>query len=180
MGAERVSAHDIQVAAKACSLKHGDKIDLKPGFRDVIWGIRLRKSKRLLRREAQKLYAWIASQSQGPILWHHRAGGGGVSLRSGPSCLALACSLMSRGNCSMSEAWNTSNSEALWMDAAFAQIGGTPIGFLDEEMVSYDPVDISELTDADALAMLKNDLPSHLVEASFDHWKRHVKRRQNA
>jgi len=179
-GGETINAGQLLAAARICALRYGGRSSsLRPRLWDIWWKRRLLRSEARMRAEAGKLYQWIGAHGSGPFYWRKTRGeGGGESPANGPACLALVCSLMMRGGLSRADAWNTSLGEALWLDAQFAQLEGVPLHFVDEAMVGEAPLDLDEMSEADALAMFERDLPAELVTASFAAWQDNRNRHQ--
>ena len=99
------------------------------------------------------------------------------AVESGPRCLGLVCSLMTRGGMTEDAAWNCSLGRAMWLDAQFAQLHGIDLRFLDDEDLDDSEVDLSGLTDEEAMQKFQHDLPEDLVGATFDHWLANIKRK---
>lgn len=65
----------------------------------------------------------------------------------------------------------------MWLDAQFAQLEGIELRFLDDEDLDENPLDLSTLTDDQAMTMFKKDLPPELAESTFDHWMKNIKKK---
>ena len=177
IGGQFISAADLLVAVRVCQLKYGDA-NIKPGLKDILWKFKLRKNPDKLRKELETFYEWMNRQSSPPKFY--RGGNtGGISkgIESGPRCLGLACSLMYRGGIPEEDAWNSNLGRAMWLDAQFAQLEGIELRFLDDEDLDENPLDLSTLTDDQAMTMFKKDLPPELAESTFDHWMKNIKKK---
>lgn len=181
VGSPFVNSEDIRpehllAAIEICRNEHGSTKSLHPRFRDFWWRRKLIRNPEIFREQAKIFHEWMRLHSQRPIYWR-KSEGGYSSGPTGPRCLFLIGSLMRRGGLSQSEAWNTSLGEAQWIDICFSQIDGAPLHIVDEEMMSDEEIDLSRLTDDQALEMFTRDLPAELVQSSFEHWKTNVKRK---
>ena len=177
LGGDRISIPDLLIAVRVCCLKYGES-GIKPTLRDVWWKRKLTKNPRLFRAELEKFYDWMAKQSSPPKFY--RGGGDGSvtkGIESGPRCLGLACSLMSRGGISENSAWDCNLGRAMWMDAQFAQLEGIQLRFLDDADLDDSEIDLSTLTDDEAMLKFQNELPEELVGPTFDHWKNKIKKK---
>ena len=179
IGSPVVEDGDIQpehlcAAIQLCRQEHGENGSIKPSLRDLWWKRKLTRNPDLFRKQVEYFYQWMHLHSQRPVYWRKSDGSIGNG-PSGPRCLFLVGSLMRKASISKSDAWNTSLGEAQWMDICFAQLDGAPIHVIDEELMTDEPIDLSGMSDAQALAMFARDLPEHLVQASFDHWRDNVK-----
>ena len=175
MGGERITIPDLLLAVRVCGLKYGNQ-EIKPKFKDVWWRIKLTRNPKLFRQEAEKFYLWMARQCSPPRFYRGgNTGGMSKGIESGPRCLGLACSLMYRGSISEYDAWNSSLGKAMWMDAQFAQLEGIQLRFLDDADLEDTEIDFSQLTESEALAMFKAELPEDLVDATFENWKMNIK-----
>lgn len=174
----RIAVSDLLVAVRVCGLKYG-QTSIKPGFRDIFWKWKLTRNPRRFRKELEGLTQWMARQSSPPRFRRQSAGDGiHKSIESGPRCLGLACSLMARGGISEADAWNTSLGRAMWLDAQFAQLEGIQLQFLDDEDLDDAPIDLSGLTDSEALAMFRRDLPEDRAQRAFAHWQTTIKKKE--
>lgn len=172
---DRIRPQDLVAAAKICTARHGQPFRYRQSLRDAWWVGRLKRRPDLFRRECRRFSQFIADHNKGPVLWH-RSDGGGISLKAAPTMLRLACSLMAMAGLDESAAWNCTMGKALWMDGALGQINGQSISFLCEDDLDDSEIDLSGLTDEEALAKFRRDLPPDLVDASFEHWRINTKR----
>jgi len=176
LGGEFITVPDLLVAVKVCALKYGES-NVKASIRDIYWRIKLSRNPKLFRREVEKLYDWIGLQSSPPKFYKGGSDGSvNKGVESGARCLGLACSLMKRGGMSEAEAWNCTLGKAMWLDAQFAQLDGLELRFLDDEDIDESEIDLSNLTDDEAMNKFKSELPDELVLATFDHWKSKIKK----
>jgi hypothetical protein len=172
---DKITAADLLVAVRVCRLKYGET-KLAPGIRDIIWRIKFQHNRDLFVSELEKFFKWTKLQTSPPKYYINKRSTSISGIDRGSRCLALVCSMMHRAGMSMAEAWELTLGQAAWMDAQLAQVTGVDLRFLDDEDVNDDsPIDISTLTDDEALAMFRRDLPAELVDASFKHWKENVK-----
>lgn len=177
LGGERVTISDLLVAVRVCGLQYGGT-NIRPTIRDAWWGRKLKKNPDLFRRQVESFYDWMAKQSSPPKFL--RVGvGDAVSngVESAPRCLGLVCSLMTRGGMQEATAWNCSLGRAMWMDAQFAQIHGVNLRFLDDADLDDSEVDLSSLTDDEAMIKFQRELPEELIGATFDYWLCNIKRK---
>lgn len=175
LGGDSISVADLLIAVRVCRLKYGDT-DLGAGLVDAIWNRKLTKDKARFRKEAEVFYEWMALQSSPPKFYRSGATGGMVKgVESGPRCLGLVCSLMNRGGLSEDDAWNCSLGRAMWMDAQFAQLNGVDLRFLDDDDLDDSEINISDMTDDEAMAKFQRDLPEELVGPTFDDWLLNIK-----
>lgn len=65
----------------------------------------------------------------------------------------------------------------MWMDAQFAQIHGVNLRFLDDADLDDSEVDLSSLTDDEAMIKFQRELPEELIGATFDYWLCNIKRK---
>jgi len=85
---------------------------------------------------------------------------------------------MHRGGLSEAEAWNCTLGKALWMDAQFAKLEGIELRFMDDGDLEIEPIDLSILTDSEALEKFKKELPEALVAATYQHWLDNIKKKE--
>lgn len=178
VGGETLSVPQLLAAIEACTLEYGDH-RIRPRVSDAWRRRRLMRNPALFRREAETFDAWVAAHCKGPHYFRKSSGGSEDSIGgSGPSCLALVCSLTMRAHISKEDAWNTSMGEALWMDFQCAQVEGVPLHYLPESVVNDEPDDIYAMSESDVLAIYQRELPPEIVDASFEHWKREKEARR--
>lgn len=171
---------DLLLALRACRSTYGRRVSFRPSLADAAWAWRMRRNPALFSREARRFFEWVATQSSPPVLWRENHGGDSVRkvVDSGPQCLALVCSLMSRGGLSKAEAWNMPIGEARWTDAQLAQVEGVPVHFLDDADLDGSRDDLSGLTDEQALEKFRAELPNErLAQQVFDDWRKNIKRK---
>jgi len=175
LGGESISVPDLLVAVRVCGLTFGET-DICPGLRDAWWSRKLRKDKDLFRREAETFYAWMAKQCSPPKFYRGGLSGGIYKgVESAPRCLGLVCSLMNRGGMTEAQAWDCTLGRAMWMDAQFAQLNGVDLRFLDDADLDDSEIDLSKLTDDEAMAKFQRDLPEELVGSTYDYWRAKIK-----
>jgi hypothetical protein len=176
---DKISMADLLVAVRVCSLRYGET-SLKPGLRDTVWHFLMRRNRPLFLSQIRHFIEWMNAQCS-PPKFYRKSGSQSATvdhgIDRGSRCLALVCSLMHNAGMSRAEAWECSLGEAMWMDAQLAQIKGLDIRFLDDADLEDEPIDMADLSDAQALAMYQRDLPPAFVEASFKHWRENIKRR---
>ena len=63
----------------------------------------------------------------------------------------------------------------MWMDAQFAQLHGVDLRFLDDADLDNSEIDLSKLTDDEAMNKFQNELPEEFVGPTFDHWLANTK-----
>ena len=178
VGGDKISVIDLLVAVNVCRLEYGDT-NFKHGFKDIIWRKKLFKNPDLFNKEAQRFYKWMEKQTSPPKFYIKDKGGGKTTekgVQSAPRCLGLVCSLMSRGGVSERDAWSMNLGKAMWMDAQLAQFDGVNLKFLDDKDLDSKSIDTSFLTDDQAMSMFKKELPERLVNASFEHWRKNIKK----
>ena len=174
LGGDSISVVDLLVAVRVCELKYGES-DIAPVIRDAWWKRKLIKRPALFRRETEKFYEWMSRQTSPPRFFRPSSGGISKGVERAPRCLGLACSLMTRGGMTEREAWNCTLGKALWMDAQFAQLHGVDLRFLDDADLDDSEIDLSTLTDDEAMTKFQNELPEELVGPTFDHWQAKIK-----
>jgi hypothetical protein len=176
LGGERVSIVDLLVATRVCGLKYGES-NISPTLRDAWWKRKLERNTNLFRRETERFYEWMSRQCSPPVFFRGGSAAGGTNQKvdRAPRCLGLACSLMTRGGMSERDAWNCTLGKAMWMDAQFAQLHGIDLRFLDGEDLDDSEINLSNLSDEEAMAKFQNDLPEELVGPTFQHWRENIK-----
>lgn len=176
LGGEKIGIADLLVAVRICRLKFGE-VKVRPSILDAWWGWKLRRDLVLFRREAGNFYEWIAKQCSPPKFYRAGlAGGINKGVESAPRCLGLVCSLMSRGGMTEQQAWDCNLGRAMWMDAQFAQLNGVDLRFLDDEDLDDSEIDLSTLTDEQAMEKFQRDLPEELVGSTYEHWRAKIKK----
>jgi len=180
VGGDSISVPDLLLAVRTCALNYGES-NIKPRLRDVRWRIKLSRNTRLFRKETEKFYKWMELQSSPPIFYRGGTSGDiNKGIERGSRCLGLACSLMYRGGLTESEAWNCTLGKAMWMDAQFAKLEGMELRFMDDEDLVEDAVDLSNLTDSEALEKFTAELPAGLVQATYKHWIDNIKKKEGS
>jgi len=176
VGGDKVTITDLLVAVRVCGLTYGQS-DIRPKIKDAWWKRKLSKDLALFRSETEKFYEWMAKQCSPPKF--HRPGAMGThkGIERGPRCLGLACSLMSRGGIPEADAWNYSLGRAMWMDAQLAQLSGIDLRFLDDADLDESEIDLSTLTDDQAMAQFQSELPEDLIGPTFEYWRASIKRK---
>jgi hypothetical protein len=175
-GTGNVRPADVLAAAAILRARHPHQ-PAKPGIKDAVWHWAMCRWPDVFEREAIRLIDWMRRQSSQPIYYHTRPSEStGRQLNSGPQCLSYKVALMSKGGFSESQAWDMPMGQALWEVAQLAAQETGDICFLDEDDVDDAPVDISAMSEEAALAMFRRDLPASIVEATFNHWREHVRK----
>lgn len=175
LGGEVITIPDLLAAVRVCRLRYGKK-SISPGIRDAIWKWRLTRNPKLFRREAEKFYRWMELQCSPPKFMRTDSHGGThKGVERGSRCLGLACSLMYRGGIPEADAWDCNLGKAMWLDAQFAQIEGLPLRFLDDEDLVEEEIDLSTMSDAEAMEKFTSELPDGIAQATFEHWKSNIK-----
>lgn len=176
LGGDRVSVLDLLIAVRVCGLTYGES-DITPGLRDAWWKRKLTRNTATFRAETERFYEWMARQSSPPVFFRAPSGSDSISkhVDRGPRCLGLVCSLMTRGGLTEVEAWNCTLGKAMWMDAQFAQLHGVDLRFLDDADLDNSEIDLSKLTDDEAMNKFQNELPEEFVGPTFDHWLANTK-----
>jgi len=176
-GGEVIKVSDLLVAVRVCKLDFGER-DLSPKLRDIYWKWKLSKNKELFRKHVEMFYEWMNLQCSPPKFYIKR-NGFSDGINKVPRCLGLVCSLMNRGGLELREAWNQTMGQAMWMDAQFALLDGLELRFLDDEDLDDSEIDLSGLTDDEAMELFTKDLPAELVRASFENWRQNIKRKES-
>jgi hypothetical protein len=83
---------------------------------------------------------------------------------------------MSRGGMTEQQAWDCNLGRAMWMDAQFAQLNGVDLRFLDDEDLDDSEIDLSTLTDEQAMEKFQRDLPEELVGSTYEYWRAKIKK----
>lgn len=172
---------DLLVAVRSVRSRYGKPVRFRPSLRDIWWKWRMLRRPALFHREAGKFLAWMKLQASPPQFYKTGGSFSSATIDRGPQCLAIVCSLMERGHMGRAEAWNTNIGEARWMDAQLAQLRGVELHFLDDADLDESPIDLSGLTDEEALTMFIRDLGDNdLARKTFRHWQKHTKRKEAA
>jgi len=180
IGGDRITIPDLLVAVRVCGLSYGHQ-NVVPRAKDAWWKWKLTKNVALFRKETEKFYEWMSRQCSPPKFFIPSQGGASIQkgVESAPRCLGLVCSLMARGHMPEAAAWNCSLGRASWMDAQFAQLNGVNLRFLDDADLDESSVDLSTLTDDEAMVKFQRDLPEELIGPTFDYWLLNIKRKES-
>jgi hypothetical protein len=159
----------VAIIRKSC----GKPVSIRPCLLDFIWHWALCRWPDIFRREVESLWSWIDLQSSAPIYYRiSRTGDTATTLNSGPQCLYYKSILMAKGGFTEAQAWNMPLGKAMWEVAQIIAIEDGNINFLDEDDLDDSPIDLSDMTEEEALAMFRRDLPTEeMAQATFKHWK---------
>lgn len=130
------SATDVLIAAKILSSKTLDIMNGEPTKNDFEWVKKMTENDVDLRIQTENLFECIHEQSLWPVFWNKK----GSTKDSGvPWVLSVVCTLVKNG-IPLEEAWTMPESQAIWMQTAFAITSG---------------VDVSIVTDKDLKAQMQ-------------------------
>lgn len=164
---------DLVAAVKVCRASYGPAPNMSPTLWDLLWTMRYRRDHALFKRHAKSLFEWVGLQCSPPKYWRAATGQATVcqQVDNAPRCLALVVSLMTRAGMSRAEAWDSPIGEARWIDLMIAknEVGG--IHFLDDADLDDSPISFDTMTDEEALAQFKRDLPAEIAMNTFEKWK---------
>ena len=118
------SVPDVLIFLKIASTTWPQVPNLRPRFRDAWWHWRM-KSPKVAAKQMRRLAEWIEAQLSVPQFWDDEKNKG--SKLSSPPIFALVVGLVSKGNLSLSNAWNMRMAEARWFDATLAELNGADL-----------------------------------------------------
>lgn len=129
---------DLLAALAVCRNSFGKPVKLKPGFRDLLWKIRMERNPKLFKREAVKFSKWMASHSSGPRFWQIVSGGPATRQLTGPDILTLVIPVLMKTGMTEKDIWNMSLGRLQWMSAEISEIEGSTLRFLYDEDLEDD------------------------------------------
>jgi hypothetical protein len=166
-----ITPRDLLVALAILQNRYPQR-STKARWSDGLWIVVLSRYPDLFRAHCERLAMWIKEQASRPDIIHLRDGSTRQDATEGPRILSLVCSLVYTTRMPMAEAWDMPMGAAMWMDAEMSRMQGARIVYMDDAASSDEPIDMDNMTDEQALALFRTNLPPELVEASFEHWQR--------
>ena len=131
----QIAPSDLLVAARICTHRFGEAINLRPRLGDVWRRIRLSRSRTKLKAECEKMAAFMGDHMTGPKFWEITSGGQKTRQLTAPDIQILICDLMMRAHMSEDQAWNMSFARAKWISATISELDGSDRKFAyDDEL----------------------------------------------